>query len=66
MKKTESLLDYIINISQISCEKCHVNYSCDMDEMDASEHCYNLGWRFQNGKVKCPTCSKEKNKKNEL
>lgn len=54
------LLDFVISISQITCNSCNkmeeVDNSCEIDILDGIEYFYDQGWRNKKGVCLCKNC----------
>lgn len=57
-KEMEKLDGWIMEISDISCNKCNESDSTAFSG-NAAEHFYSKGWRATENKCYCPKCAKK-------
>jgi len=53
------LIDYVLTQYSIFCTKCtntHFASEACLDEFDANDEFYSLGWRIKNSDCLCPNC----------
>lgn len=58
-KKIELLLDFCIEETTVTCDKCGHSTSANSDAIGSSEWFYSRGWRGTSKHCYCPVCAKK-------